>query len=291
MKKIFILHISILAIFLNYSCSTTELMDYEGTEGIYFYVQRVPISGYGDTTIWSANATSLIEFTKTPAVDTTLNLRVRITGPVKDYDRPFEIRVNKDSTTAIENVNYEVGSFEKVIKANMHYADVPIKIIRADNLQKEEVRVTLELLPNENFNLAFNELYSLSGSLPMDRNDEGHNPAFHSVYMNYLIVRPTAWVPAIDYETGQTEAGLLGAFTMKKFSVINEVCKVTYDEFASKDIMPQIRVQAIQQQMKAYLINQFNNGTPVLEDDGRLMWVMEVPWQSTVGVSYVPDDK
>lgn len=266
-------------------------MDYEGTEGLYFYVQKVPISGYGDTTLWSANATSLIEFTKMPVVDTMLNLRVRVTGHVKDYDRAFEIRINKDSTTAVEGMNYEFNASDKVIKAGMHYADVPIRVLRAENLQKEELRVTVELLPNENFNLAFKKLYSLPGTMPMDRKDEGHNPAFHSIYMNYLLVRPDAWVPGFEYEIGQTEGGLLGAFTEKKFNVISEVCKVTYDEFISKSTMPQIRIQVIQQQMKAYLINQFNNGTPVLEDDGRLMWVMEVPWQSIVGLPYVPVDK
>ena len=288
MKKIFILIISIIAISLTYSCSKTELMDYEGSEGIYFYVQRVPVSGYGDTTLWSANATSMVEFTKMPVTDTTLSLRVRVTGTVKDYDRKFEIRINKDSTTAIEDVNYEFDPSKNVVKAGMHYADVPIKIIRSENLLTSTLRATVQLLPNENFKLAFNKLYSLPGVNFMDKKDEGHDPSFHSVYMNYFLVRPSAWVPMMDYVQGSQEGGLLGEFTEKKFNLIAEVCKVTYDEFTDKSTMPMPRVQVIGQQMAAYLINQFNAGTPVLEDDGRLMWVMRVPWQSFVGIPYVP---
>ena len=81
---------------------------------------------------------------------------------------------------------------------------------------------------------------------------------------------------------------MLGQFSEKKFKLISQVCNVTYDEFTSPLTMPNIRVQVISQQMRAYLINQFNSGNPVLEDDGRLMWVMTVPWTSYIGVPYVP---
>ena len=291
MKNIFTLIISIIVISLTYSCSKTELMDYEGSEGIYFYVQRVPISGYGDTTLWSANATTLFEFTKLPVVDTLHTLRVRVTGHVKDYDRAFEVRINKDSTTAVDGVNYEFDSSNTVIKAGMHYADVPIKIIRSENLETDQLRVTVQLLPNENFKLAFNKLYSLPGTMPMDKKDEGHDPAFHSIYMNYFLVRPATWMPLMDFEEGEIERGSLGQFGIKKFNLMSEVCKVTYDMFLSTATMPTTRITVLGQQMAAYLTNQFNNGTPVLEDDGRLMWVMGVPWNSTIGVAYIPVKK
>ena len=42
----------------------------------------------------------------------------------------------------------------------------------------------------------------------------------------------------------------------------------------------------ITNEMTRYLTDKFNAGTPVKEDDGRLMWVGSVPWTSTIGVPY-----
>ena len=284
MKRLFL----IIILFSAFSCSKTELIDYQGKEGIYFYVQRMPISGYGDTTMWSANASTSIEFTKIPVADTVLKLRVRITGNIKDYDRPIKVIVNKDSTSALENTNFEMMQENHMVKAGLHYCDIPVKIKRADNLQSATLRLTLQLLENEHFRLAFEKLFSFPGIMAMPKEDEGHDPAFHHIYMNYFLVRPSEWVPKFDYQAGVAEGGLLGQFSEKKFKLISQVCNVTYDEFTSPLEMPNIRVQVISQQMRAYLINQFNSGNPVLEDDGRLMWVMTVPWTSYIGVPYVP---
>ena len=288
MKKIFITFLSIIGLLTMYSCSYTELMDYEGKEGVYFFVQRMPVSGYGDTTVWNANSSTTIEFTKIPYTDTTLHLRVMTTGPVKSYDRPFNIVINKDSTTAIENTNYVFDSSSNVVKAGMHYSDVKIRIIRSEELTTKTLRAMLELKPNEHFDLSPNALYSFPGSLLMDKKDEGHNPAYHSIFMNYFLVRPVAWVPAMDYAQGSAELGLLGQFSEKKFNLLSQLANVTYDEFTDKTTMPQVRITVLGQLMGAYLINQYNNKTPVLEDDGRLMWVMGVPWTSYIGVPYVP---
>lgn len=284
MKKIILL----ISFFAAIACSKTELMDYSGKEGIYFYIQRVPVSGYGDTTIWSANATTTIEFTKIPVADTTLKLRVRITGNVKDYDRAIKVKINKDSTTAVENTNYVFDANNLIVKAGLHYCDIPITIKRADNLITQTLQVRIQLEENEHFKLAFDKLYSLPGSMPMSPKDEGHNPSLHTIYMNFFLVRPSEWVPKMDYQHGKQELGLLGQFSVKKFNVISEVCSITYDEFTNPSTMPNVRVQVINQMMKAYLISQFNSGNPILEDDGRLMWVMGVPWNSFIGVPYVP---
>ncbi len=52
--------------------------------------------------------------------------------------------------------------------------------------------------------------------------------------------------------------------------------------------MTPVLVSLISNELGRYLLNQFNAGTPVLEDDGRLMFAGDVPWTSYIGVPYKP---
>lgn len=53
--------------------------------------------------------------------------------------------------------------------------------------------------------------------------------------------------------------------------------------------MPGAKQTVIQEHMANYLQELYDKGTPVLEDDGRLMWFMGVSWTSVVGVPWVPE--
>jgi hypothetical protein len=67
-----------------------------------------------------------------------------------------------------------------------------------------------------------------------------------------------------------------------------ELMDLTYTDFASSETMPGILTGLIANTCARYLIEQFDAGKPVLEDDGRLMFIGNVPWTSYLGVPYVP---
>ncbi|MFR4037690.1 MAG: hypothetical protein ACLTZT_07770 [Butyricimonas faecalis] len=50
--------------------------------------------------------------------------------------------------------------------------------------------------------------------------------------------------------------------------------------------MPSAKRSVIKEYMVNYLQDLYDNGTPVLEEDGRLMWFMGVSWYSYVGVAW-----
>src|SRR5690606_7642862 len=89
-------------------------------------------------------------------------------------------------------------------------------------------------------------------------------------------------------QNGNRESGLWGAFTRKKLELMAELMGVTYADFASDETMPLVKSMLLTNVVQEYLIERYNAKDPVLEDDGRLMWIGSVPWTSYIGVPYVP---
>ncbi len=67
-----------------------------------------------------------------------------------------------------------------------------------------------------------------------------------------------------------------------------QIMHLTYADFSSTATMPTVLSTLLASECAKYLIAQYNAGTPVLEDDGRLMFIGNVPWTSYVGVPWVP---
>ena len=79
MKK----YIFLLSVVLSFLGCEKEMMDYEGKDGIYFSVQEVPPSLYGNPEIWAHVDTTLIPFSLLLENDSTVRLKVRVMGKVK----------------------------------------------------------------------------------------------------------------------------------------------------------------------------------------------------------------
>jgi hypothetical protein len=100
------------------------------------------------------------------------------------------------------------------------------------------------------------------------------------------MVRPEVWSGSIL--SGNREGGLFGVFTRKKMEFLIENLGLKYSDFSSEESMPMARMLLISRDAGIILVKRFNEKDPVLEDDGRLMWFDSVPWNSFIGVPYVP---
>ncbi len=89
----------LLAIVLPFVSCKKEMMGYEGMEGVYFGVRSGP--SWAAPVSWPFRPYTNVEFVKQPqeVQEMVINIAVNITGPVKNYDRPFKVVVNPDSTT------------------------------------------------------------------------------------------------------------------------------------------------------------------------------------------------
>lgn len=284
MKRI-IFWSALLAIVLPMASCKKEMMQYSGMEGIYFAVQSGP--SYSAPATWPFRPYTNIEFVKQPASVTELEtkIKVMITGPVKDYDRPFRVEVNPDSTTAQEGVHYLPIQGNYTIPANSTFGYIPITLKRTADMLNENKTIGLRLVANEHFGLAFPKWKALPDLANTSLgNDTAFDGRLHVINVNDLMVQPAVWRGSI--QPVNREAGVWGAFTRKKLTLMCQMFNLKYEDFSSEATMTPVLVTLIHQEMSRWLIIQFNNGTPVLEDDGRLMFVGSVPWTSYIGVPY-----
>lgn len=254
---------------------------FEGEEGIYFSVQYGP--EWGDEKVWANQAITEVEFVNVLGDSDTLELKVMTTGNIKDFDRPFSIEVLKDSTDAVQGENYEPLETSYVIKAGEYYTMIPLVLKRAENIKEGKKSLTLRLLPNEHFTIGIPvwqrlpnqwESQVFKGDFPADQ---------HRIMISDFVTRPSEW---IGLDNDGLEAGMWGAFTEKKYRLIAEHFDLVYDDFMSPTSMPSAKKTVIREYMVRYLQNLYNQGTPILEDDGRLMWFMGVSWTSRIGVPW-----
>lgn len=259
-----------------------DIMGYKGREGVYFAVQ------HGNTfltNLWPYQPYSTVEFATVPTNEVDFPLKVMITGPVKDYDRTFRVEINPDSTTATAGVHYEPLKALWTIPAGAISTNVIIKVKRSPDLLDNTKTLGLRLVPTEHFSLSFPEWDAIpentSGTVVPE-----FDASLHTVRLRDVLVQPAVWSGSI--QPGNKESGLFGVFSRKKMDFLSEALGLKYEDFASTAIMPMARQLLIASDATAILIQRKDAGTPVLEADGRLMWMGSVPWSSYIGVPYKP---
>jgi len=282
-NKIYLLRVAILMFLLPLISCEKEMMDYKGVEGIYFAVQHG--ASYGNELVWPYQPSSDVEFVKLTGNESTYQVKVMITGAVKDYDRKFEVQINPDSTTAILGVHYKALPKDLVIPANAISTTVPVTLMRAADLANGVKKIGLRLIANQNFKLSFPEWDAIPGytssAAPIVQEFDA---SLHTIRVNDFMVQPAVWIGSIQAEN--RESGQWGAFSRKKIELMCTLMDLTYADFGSTVTMPSVRSGLVASECARYLIERFNSGDPVLEDDGRLMFIGNVPWTSYIGVPW-----
>lgn len=270
---------------LPFAACKKDMMKYEGLEGVYFAVQHG--ASWGTEKTWPYQPYTNVEFVKLSGDRVTINIKVMATGPVKDYDRTFNVEFNPDSTTGELGVHYEPLPEGMIIPANQSVGYVPVTLIRSADLQTQERSVGLRLVPNEHFGLSFPEWDAVPGfTATTGAIVSMFDAGMHKIILNDFMVQPAVWIGSI--QAGNRESGQWGAFSRKKIELMCSLFNLTYADFASTQTMPSVLSGLIASECARYLIEQYNAGSPVLEDDGRLMFIGNVPWTSYIGVPWVP---
>lgn len=258
-----------------------EIKLYDGQEGIYFAVQYGP--EWGNERVWANQPITEVKFINIAGNTDTIQLKVMTTGRIKDYDRHFSVEVVKDSTSAIEGENFEALEKQYTIKAGEYHTYIPIVLKRTENIQKDKKVILLRLIPNEQFTIGIPEWKRLPGQWESTVMKGDFKADFHKLEISDFVTRPSQW---IGIANNGLEAGWWGLFTVKKYRLICEHFNLVYEDFMSPTTMPQARKDNIREYMVRFLQNLYNQGTPILEEDGRLMWFSGVSWSSRVGVPW-----
>lgn len=281
MKKILV-YILLFQLAMIFTGCEKEIIPYKGKEGVYFSVRNG--TKYLESS-WPYVPYSNVEFVRIGRDMVDFTVKVMVTGPVKDHDRTFRVAVNPDSTTAIAGQHYEPLQEEWTIPAGAITTNVTVRLKRTPDLKDKAVRLGLRLVATKDFELSFPEfdaIPSYTSGTVVPEFDAG----LHTLRVNDIMVQPFIWRGTLA--TGNKETGLFGVFTRRKMEFLIENLGLKYEDFESEESMPLARSILVGADASAILIKRFNAKNPVLEEDGRLMFIGSVPWVSIIGVPYVP---
>lgn len=282
MKRI-LLYIAFFQFAALFTSCEKEIMGYQGKEGVYFATRHG--EDHRPETSWPYQPYTEVDFVRINLDETVVAVPIAITGPIKDYDRVFHIEVNPDSTTAILGQHYEAVQREWTIPAGAISVAVTVRVIRTADLEELPKTLGLRLVATDDFALSFPEWDAIP-SLDGGATKAEFDASLHTLRLNDIMVQPAEWLGSLRDDN--SESGLLGIFTRRKMEFLIEHLGLTYEDFANPEIMPRARMMLIASDATEILVKLLNERKPVLEDDGRLMWLGTVPWTSYVGVPYVP---
>lgn len=282
MKKIltYLVYFNLLLFF--WACKK-EIMGYTGREGVYFDMRYGTIELLKNS--WPHQPATDVDFVRLSGDVINFAVKVTITGPVKSYDRSFRVAVNPDSTTAVLGQHYEAIQEQWTIPAGAISTNVIVRLKRTPDLQEKVKTLGLRLVPTSDFSLSFPEwdaIPAFKEGVVVPKFDA----SLHTLRLNDLMVTPAVWSGSI--QPGNKESGLFGIFSRRKMDFLSEYLGLKYEDFASTAIMPMARQLLVASDATPILARLKDAGTPVLEADGRLMWMGSVPWTSIIGVPYIP---
>ena len=277
-KAYFLVGIAVL-----FSSCEKELMTYHGEEGIYFAVQHG--SWNGTERSWPFQPYSNVSFASITSSDTTVRLKVKLTGRIYNYDRKFGVEINPDSTTAELNKHFLPLQREFVLAANQSEVYVPITLKRTDDLKVGKKKLGLRLLPSSDLTLSFPEWGAIPGlDLSPTPVIKHFDASLHTLYIDDLLPKPAVWSGSVT--ASNVESGNWGEYSEKKMLLMCDLFNISYIDFSSQETMPMVKINLITREMALYLQRQYDLGNPVLESDGRLMFIKGVSWTSTIGVPW-----
>lgn len=285
MKKIFLI-IAVIAIFLPFWGCDQEMISYEGKRGVYFSVRWGNLSFPGS---WPYYSYSYFNFAKVTEATSTATVKVMITDTYTDYPRPFRYSVDLEKSTAIPGVHYDAPSGEGIIPAGDVVGYATVVVHRTLDMENEEFSVVLQLEPNEYFDLAFTtfiQIKEYNQPLQGYPREDTLDASRHTLILMDVMTKPDGWYGGFYQYGAFEEFNLFGAFTSKKCRLITELYGLTYEQMLDSTIFTYGYQGVLSKRFSAYLIEQYRNRTPILENDGRLMWAGDCPWKSYENVPW-----
>lgn len=253
-----------------------DMDDYNGQDGLYFDVQYTNVSWNTNPEKWAHQFYSLVRFSAMPEGDndSTLTLKVNVVGPVRDYDRPFNVTVVADSTNAIPDVEYKDLSTTCVVKAGETCGYVTVTVMRSERMENENVQLQIGLHPNEYFTLPYTHIETLPGRYAELITDYSSNmdPRIHNIFITDIMIQPKYF-----------SAFYFGEFSREKMELMLELYPdASYNDYDYKETMPTVKQNIISEALANYLMENFKAGNPITDPDGTMMYCKGITaWEET----------
>ena len=240
------------------ACTEDEIDTFSGTDTLYF---QWSIDGTNDEFLAPSTRTdsTSVSFTFAAAevLDSVFMVPVKVLGNVTSIDRPFTVEV-LPSSTAVEGVHFSMPE-NLFIPANEIITFVPITLMRTPEMQTEVFSIEIGLVPNNHFITDYYGTIESSTTYKLLKYNE------FKISVSDILTEPGTWANFQIY--------YLGDFSAKKFRLFAEVNEIPLPDNWDTEYPSIGTFRARVRVLKAYLQEQKNNGTPVLEEDGTEMEV------------------
>lgn len=245
------------------ACQQKDIMLFDREEaGVYFQAgfrpsNYVSTEKYSDSTDYSFSV--LPDSVKSVVLSTTICTM----GKTKDYPRPVKLTVDRENSTAVQGIHFDVDTAGAVIPAGESRIIFPVTFFRTKDLINGSFQLVLRLQDNEHFKVYFNEqkstnIYTSSaGNIRADA---------YKFVISEVYTEP--------YEWWYTEA-YFGRWSVTKFLFINKTLNISVVDWEnagasdSKMIMGRYPIYAYA--LRAALQELADAGTPVMDEDGDYM--------------------
>lgn len=245
------------------SCSHDDLELYHGIDaGIY--IQEVGTTDYYGNIVEYRNEGKPMSFADygpdVMVLDAGFN--VKIMGNIKDYDRPYIIKIDSEKTTAVEGVDFDWSENDFTIKAGEAYDRINVKLYRNEHVRQNTLQICFVIEENEHFIIPFED-YNKKTSWYTE--SETIKSTTWKITYGEIYTKPTSW-----------NSDIFGPWTVNKFFMLNQLMGLTIEEWkaadrglSSKIGMGRLRYAA--KLMRNHLQELADGGTPALDDDGSYM--------------------
>lgn len=177
-KIVYYLVVLIPALFTIGGCER-ELMDFQEEDALYFDVRRGV--AWIDPALWSRYYHTPVNFIDQP--DTVeVRLNVALSGQLREYARPFTVEVVKDSTNAVEGVDFDFAG-DWVLPAGAATTEISMYVYKQHDLLDTCRIVVLQVKEGEYFTTDLTFYGDLPGRYALHEQEKKYNadPRFHTV--------------------------------------------------------------------------------------------------------------
>ncbi len=231
MKKRTYILLPVLLLSILYSCKKETLKTYDTADNIYFHFTSAQDSL--DVTF---------AYSEASVQDSVVNIPVYVTGVPINHDRTFTVEIDP-SSTAIENTHYVLPE-TFTIHAGQVIDNIPIRLIRTQDIKDEEVILILQL--------------KTGGDFKSDLEGERDRQTFKISFSDILVPGPY-WSNSV-----------FGTFSVKKVQLLREVAGMPFDFLISPPTEYNyfLATEYYGIILNRYLLDMEAAGNTVYEEDG-----------------------
>jgi hypothetical protein len=242
-------------LYIGASCKKQQLLTYDIKDNVYFnFIQQ------GTVLLDTVNVS--FAYSPTTVQDSTIMIPVQVTGAPIAQDREYSVSVDPSSTEAATGHYVLPGKF--IMPAGKVIDSLPVKLLRAKDLQDTVKNLILNLSPNQNFNTDIKISPAPADTI---------NLLSFKINVSDILLAGPYW--------NSVFATYFGTFSVKKVRLLNQIVGMPlnfpingiYDLNLSADAA----LYAIA--MSRYLKDQATAGYTIYEDDGITPMTMGTSYQ------------